>query len=76
MSAADGVGPPGPDMRSPGGKPGQREMSISEPTDDIYPATAQLSSASVRPACAALSVGELSERTCRHVVYREEGICR
>ena len=45
MIATDGVGPPGPEMRSPSGKLGRREVSIERTTIDIYPAAAQLSSA-------------------------------
>ena len=41
MSPVD-TGPP--EMRSPGGKPGQRKVSISEPTSNIYPGGSQASS--------------------------------
>jgi hypothetical protein len=44
-----------PKMRRPGDIPGQREMSIFEPTIDVYTSGSQLSSPLVRLACAALS---------------------
>jgi hypothetical protein len=53
--------PPGPKMRRPGGKPGQREMSIFEPTKDSYASGSQLSSAILRLARAALSAEEMAE---------------
>ena len=74
MIATDGVGPPGPEMRSPSGKLGRREVSIERTTIDIYPAAAQLSSALSRLACAALSAEELSEWLA--YLCRKEGSCR
>jgi hypothetical protein len=53
------LGPP--KMRSPGGKPGQRKVSITEPTVDIYISGVRLSSDLLRLACAALSADELRE---------------
>ena len=53
------LGPP--KMRSPGGKPGQRKMSITETTIDLYIRAARLSSNLLRLACAALSADELRE---------------
>jgi hypothetical protein len=53
------LGPP--KMRSPGGKPGQRKVSITEPTIDIYISGVRLSSDLLRLACAALSADELRE---------------
>ena len=63
MSPVD-TGPP--EMRSPGGKPGQRKVSISEPTIDIYTSGSQTSSDILRLACAALSAEELAEWICSH----------
>ena len=53
------LGPP--KMRSPGGKPGQRKVSVDWTTAGSYTSTAQTSSALLRLACAALSADELNE---------------
>ena len=74
MIATDGVGPPGPEMRSPSGRLGRREVSIERTTIDIYPAAAQLSSALLRLACYVLSAEELSEWLAN--LCRKEGSCR
>ena len=71
------LGPPEPPkMRSPG-FPGQRKVSISEPTIDTYPAATQLSSDLLRLACAALSAEELAEwiasRKEESLLYRDPG---
>jgi hypothetical protein len=58
---ADGPSPPGPKMRRPGISPGQREMSIFEPTIDSYASGSQTSSDLLRLAHAALSAEELAE---------------
>ena len=63
MIATDGVGPPGPEMRSPSGKLGRREVSIERATIDIYAAAAQLS-----------SVLSLGQRVT--LAPRKEGTCR
>ena len=70
-------GPP-PRKRRPGSTTWPtRELSISEPTIDIYTSGSQTSSDILRLACAALSAEELSEFLIRrHVVYRGEDISR
>ena len=70
------LGPPEPPkMRSPS-EPGQRKVSISEPTIDIYTSGSQTSSDILRLACAALSAEELAEWICNHSASRREAICR
>ena len=64
------------EKRRPGGKPGQRKMSISEPTIDLYTSGSQTSSDILRLACAALSAEELAEWICRYVSSRRKSICR
>ena len=58
MIATDGVGPPGPEMRRPSFQLGRHTMSIERATIGTYPATARMSSALSRLACAALSAEE------------------
>ena len=43
MTATDGAGPPAPQKQRPGGFPGRRKMSISEPTIDVYASGSRLS---------------------------------
>jgi hypothetical protein len=78
MIATDGVGPPGPEMRSPSGKLGRREVSIERTTIDIYPAAAELSSALSRLVCYVLSAEEFSPEWLarRHISPRKEATCR
>ena len=66
MIAPGGVGPPGPEMGSPSGKLGRREVSIERATTGTYPATAQLSSAS-RGWFATLSARRSFSRSGWHV---------
>ena len=78
MIAPGEVGPPGPEMRSPSGKLGRREVSIERTTIDIYPATAQLSSALSRLSSHAFSAEKLSPEWLarRQISPRKEATCR
>jgi hypothetical protein len=77
MPAPDGVGPPGPEMRSPSWELGRREVSNERATIGTYPAPAQLS-VLVRLACAALRAEEFSPEwlACRRISPRKEATCR
>jgi hypothetical protein len=55
-----------PKMRRPGGRPGQRKVSMEWTTDDIYSRPAQPSSASLRPACSAPQAQQTAKWTCSH----------
>ena len=69
------LGPP--KMRSPGGKPGQRKVSVDWTTTNPYTRAAQSSSDLLRLACAASQCGGgLSEWICGHVASRKETTCR
>ena len=63
MIATDGVGPPGPEMRSPSWKLGRRGVPIERAAIGTYPASAQLSS-------------ESSRLASRHSSPRKEDTCR
>ena len=78
MIAPGGVGPPGPEMRSPSWKLGRREVSIERATIGTYPASAQLSSALSRLVCYVLSAEEFSPEWLarRHISPRKEATCR